>query len=428
MAVDTFGTALRQLRSARGLSLADLGALVNYSRQYIWDLERNRRQPHPELAATLDAALAAGGRLVEAAARHLDENIDGPWTIQAANDVIAHVTESALMDRRGFLVLSGGTLTGMALEWSATNAGHPVVEANGWVTPDAIGHLQARLTDLWHLDDLIGGGNILDTGVADLRLVERLIRHGRYSTAVRAQLYGLAAALARFCGWAAFDAGREAAAQRFWHAALRSSAAAGDTDQGVYVISNLALQAIYAGDGQTSVALLDVARRRVDPTARTVLAMLDCWAVRGHALQGDTRTAAALLNRADDMWANRRAGDDPSWVYWMPRPSTTAEAGSALLGIGDLAAAERSLTAGLADLDADSARDRNLYLVRLAEVRLRGGSLDEAADTARTAIDTAADIDSARVTARMDHLLNLMPAAEPVTADLHEYRREAVAG
>lgn len=159
----------------------------------------------------------------------------------------------------------------------------------------------------------------------------------------------MAASLARFCGWAAFDAGLEAAAQRFWHAGLRAAAAAGDVDQGIYVLSNLALQAAYAGDGTTTLALLEIARRRVDPAARTVLAMLDCWAVRGHALAGEAKTAAALLNRADDLWSQRRPGDDPDWVYWMPRPSMTAEAGTALLGMFGASSAAAARRARMGD-------------------------------------------------------------------------------
>jgi hypothetical protein len=107
----------------------------------------------------------------------------------------------------------------------------------------------------------------------------------------------------------------------------------------------------------------------------------------------------------------------------MPQPSLTAEAGTALLEIGDLAAAERSLTAGLATLDRDAARDRNLYLSRLAEVQLRGGRLDEAAVTARAAIDAGDGIDSARVRQRVDALLDQLPAADPVTVELRDYRR-----
>ncbi|MFC7484412.1 hypothetical protein ACFQX7_36375 [Luedemannella flava] len=229
--------------------------------------------------------------------------------------------------------------------------------------------------------------------------------------------------LARFCGFAAFDAGQDAAAQRFWHAGLRAAAVAGDVDQGVYVLSNLALQAAYAGDGGTTVALLDAARSRVDPAAHTVLAMLNCWAVRGHAVNGDGRAASALLNEADDQWSRRRAEDDPGWVYWMPQPSLTAEAGTALLEIGDLAAAERCLTAGLSTLDASSARERNLYLVRLAEAQLRSGRLDEAVATAHEAIDATNGVDSVRVSRRMDHLLDEFPATEHVTATLRDHRR-----
>jgi hypothetical protein len=106
----------------------------------------------------------------------------------------------------------------------------------------------------------------------------------------------------------------------------------------------------------------------------------------------------------------------------MPQPSLTIEAGTALLHIGDLTAAERCLSAGLATLDGDSARDRNLCLVRLAETRLRAGRPDEAAATARQAIDAAAGIDSARVQHGVQNLLDELPAGEPVTTELRNYR------
>lgn len=423
----TFRHALRQARLARALTQDQLGRLAFVTGGYISDLERGKRQPHPDLARILDSALSADGHLVELAARGSAEPTDGPWTAQAAQDVLSGVVDAALMDRRGFLILSGTAATGLALDWSAAAPGPLTVADNGWVTAEALDHLDTRIEELWRLDDVIGGGGCLDAGVADLRLVERLIRRGRYSRQVGQRLYSTAAALARFCGFAAFDAGREAAAQRFWHAGLRLAAAAGDVGQGVYVLSNLALQAAYADDGPGAVNLLDVARRRVDPASRTVLSMLDCWTARGYALAGDDRAAAMLLNRADDLWAGRHAEDDPRWVYWMPQPTLTAEAGTALMDVGDLVAAERSLTAGLTTLDANSARERNLYLVRLAEVRMRGGRLDEAVGTAQAAVDAAAHIDSARVRTRMTALLDRMPTDEPVVAALREYHRERIA-
>jgi tetratricopeptide (TPR) repeat protein len=351
-----------------------------------------------------------------------DEPTGGAWTPASAATVLDRVVSSAAMDRRGFLLLSGTAATNLAMLWNGAPPAPAGGAGPGRVTPEVLGHLDSRLAALWRLDDLLGGGAVLDAGIADLRLVARLIRHGSYGETTGLRLWSLAAGIARFCGWAAFDAGREAAAQRFWHCGLRAAAAGGDVDQGVYVLSNLALQAAYSGDGAAAIGLLDVARRRVDPAARTVLAMLDCWAVRGHAVAGNAKAVSALLNQADDMWDQRAPEDDPGWVYWMPQPSLTAEAGTSLLSIGDLAAAERCLTAGLATLDGDSARDRNLYLVRLAETQLRAGRLDEAAATTREAIDAAAGIDSIRVQHRVEDLLDELPAAEPVTAELRDYR------
>jgi hypothetical protein len=429
---------LTAVRAQRGWTLTDVAATVQRRsglnmacrREKVWRWEHAAATPElvaqyalaDELDIDHDQVVTHPwpGWLLLAGA---EEPFDAPWSPQAAHDALTRVIESALMDRRGFLILSGAAVTGLALTWSDAEPGQLPAVAKGRVTPEAVDHLQTRVEELWRLDDVLGGGSCLDAGVADLRLVERLIRHGHYSPAIGRRLWSLAAALARFCGWAAFDAGQLAAAQRFWHSGLRAAATAGDSDQGVYVLSNLALQSAYTGDGKTTVELLEVARRHVDPAARTVLAMLDTWTVRGLALAGESNAAAATLNHADDLWDIRIPGDDPDWVYWMPQPSLTAEAGTALLGIGDLVAAERSLTAGLATLDGDSARDRNLYLVRLAEVQLQGHRLDEAADTTRQVLDAGAEIDSARVHARIADLLDQFPAGEPLTTELRDYRR-----
>ncbi|MEU4241038.1 helix-turn-helix transcriptional regulator [Actinoplanes sp. NPDC026619] len=420
----TFRQALRSLRSSRELSQQQLGRLVNYSGAYISDLELGRKPIHAELAAALDAALGAGGSLLAAAERNIAEPLDQPWTKEIASTALSGVAESALMDRRNFLVLTSTTAANLANAWHDAPIEPLAVNGGGRVTQEVVDRLQARVQELWHLDDLIGGGGCLDTAVSDLRLTNRLINRGRYSEPVGKRLFSLAAALARFCGFVAFDAGRGAAAQRFWHAGLRAAAAAGDTDQGIYILSNLALQAIYEGDGQTAVQMLDVAKDRVDPSAKTVLSMLDCWAVRAHSVSGDKRAAAHVLNRADDLWARRHMADDPSWVYWMPQPSLTAEAGTALMEIGDLPAAERSLIAGMATLDEGSAREKSLYLTRIAEVQLLDSRLDEAIVTAHGAIDAADGVDSARVRAQLGRLIDRLPANEPAVAELLIHRSE----
>lgn len=61
----TFGQVLRLLRADQRKSLAELSADSNVSRSYLGNLEHDRSMPGPEIAAAIDAALGADGRLVE---------------------------------------------------------------------------------------------------------------------------------------------------------------------------------------------------------------------------------------------------------------------------------------------------------------------------------------------------------------------------
>jgi transcriptional regulator with XRE-family HTH domain len=60
-----FPRLLRDLRHDRGLSLRELSTRVHHSHSYLWDIETGRRQPTPDIAQTLDDALAADGILAE---------------------------------------------------------------------------------------------------------------------------------------------------------------------------------------------------------------------------------------------------------------------------------------------------------------------------------------------------------------------------
>lgn len=61
--VDTFGEALRQKRSERGLSLRGLSELVGFSHVYIHEVERGSKRASVEFAERCDRVLRAGGRL-----------------------------------------------------------------------------------------------------------------------------------------------------------------------------------------------------------------------------------------------------------------------------------------------------------------------------------------------------------------------------
>ncbi len=355
----------------------------------------------------------------------IDESIEDPWTGMHARTVLDSVVKSGAMDRRAFLGTTSAALLNMTRLWLGATPADLTGLGRGTVTMPAVDHLRRRVQELWHLDDALGGGGCFDAGVADLRLVNTLISTRRYDAEVGRHLFQIAAALARFCGWTAFDAGRMGSAQRFWHSGTRLAAAAGDVDSGVYGQSNVALALSYHGDGRTALNILGDARSRVPPHQKVMLSMLDAWAARAHAVAGQPTEAAAALNRADRLWESRIDGDDPDCVYWMPLPSTTAEAGTALLDSGDLAAAERNLQAGLTGRVGASPRDIALYQARLAELRVRAGRLDEGVDTAHVAIDLTAGVDSARVRGRVNAVVDLIAKTEPARRELVDHRAEA---
>jgi transcriptional regulator with XRE-family HTH domain len=58
-----FGTALARLMTARGLGVRELARMVPCNPGHISNLRSGKARPSPELAATLDERLEAGGTL-----------------------------------------------------------------------------------------------------------------------------------------------------------------------------------------------------------------------------------------------------------------------------------------------------------------------------------------------------------------------------
>lgn len=431
---------LTALRKRRGWSLADLAAICSIGNdgkmaRHRYKALRWERGVTPEMASQY--AIAARVGLPRSTvddhpwpewlllADPTDESTEDPWTGSHARAVLDSVVQSGAMDRRTFIGTTSAVLVSMTGSWLGATPADLAATGRGAVTMTAVEHLRRRVEELWRLDDALGGGGCFDAGVADLKLVNTLISTRRYDAEVGRELFQIAGALGRFCGWTAFDAGRLGSAKRFWVAGARCSAAAGDTDSGVYGQTNIALALSYAGDGAAALNILNLVRTRVPSHQRVMLSMIDTWSARAHAVTGDKAAAVAALHRADTLWDRRVPGDDPACVYWMPEPSTTAEAGTALLDAGDYRAAERNLLAGLHGREGASPRDIALYQARLAEVRARTGRLDEAVATAHEAIDLAAGIDSDRVRSRVNAVLELVPDTEPVHRELVEHRTEA---
>ncbi|MFB8120670.1 transcriptional regulator [Streptomyces sp. NPDC055962] len=396
----TYATALQQ----HAPTLGHGGMAWQRAKIHRWE-----RGVEPELAAQIVMADFHGVPQAQVLARGWPgwlllalpgPDVQAPFTPEATllalDDLAADPT---LATNAGTPLLPSEVLNDLTTRWT-THVQQSIEKGytGAYIGVEVADALHARLAALWHLDDSMGGAPCTTTARADLRMVTRLLRHARHSPQLTTDLHYLASEYARFIGWAEFDAGNQAKAQRGWHAALRASAEVNDPAHSAYLLSNLALTAIYENDASRAISLLttarDIAGTRTTPL---VAAMVDTWRVRAAAAKGDAKSAARLLLQAEAEFERARPSDeDPPWAYWMCRPSHMAETGRAFLDLNDAVTAEALLTEGVQALPAEAVRDRVLYLTWITTAQARQHALDAAVTTASTALDLTPLVDSGR--------------------------------
>ena len=302
-------------------------------------------------------------------------------------------------------VLRGARLTGLAHEWllaepEALDAG---VSTGGMIDHRLLDRFEALVHELSIVDDHLGGGQVLALVHPEVRFAVSLMRQGSFGPASRRRLYRLIGELARLAGWAAYDDGRHALAQRYYQTALAAAHVAGDRLLSVYVLSLMAFQASDLEQYREALLLLDSARLGGRSTITPgVHAMLDSWEARAHSIVGDRDSFRRALGNASEHFGNRRLEDDPSWLYWFCQPEHLAEMcrGHSLVGDHQQGIAYLSDRMGATDdQEPESERDLVLYHAYAAEAFLGLGDLDAVATEGHQALDLLGqDIASSRAT------------------------------
>lgn len=343
--------------------------------------------------------------------------LDSPWTLAGTVAAVAAAARGGSMqDRRGFLIASGATLSGLATSWSlalaepaeaSSTVPAAAVPAKTRLTPALLDTLEQRLDDLRRLDDVLGGARLRQTAVAEYDLLEGLAKQTGQHGPLEHRLLSLLAESARMCGWLQFDSGHHARAQRFYVTALRASASAGDHQVGANTLAFMAIQVYSEGTPQDAVGLVrtaqDATMRRTTPRVKS---MLHARAARALSKTGDRTACWRELDAARTEYARGPHDDDPSWSYWLNPGEIEMLAGSSAL---DLDEPRRALThfeqARRVQYAADGyARDHVLYLTRTARAHLQLGDLDSACAAATDAFTQNATLNSSRPTDALDDL------------------------
>jgi len=151
-AASRFAEELRRLRRERGLTYRELADLATQGKSYIWELEKGTKPPNAAVAANLDKALNAGGRLTAAFCPAAGDDVEAELE---ATELTRRVTASDVSD--GTLDRLERAADTMAMKYATTRPDELLPRARRHL--DYVGSLvEARKTLAQHKRLLVVGG------------------------------------------------------------------------------------------------------------------------------------------------------------------------------------------------------------------------------------------------------------------------------
>ncbi|MEV0534597.1 hypothetical protein [Kitasatospora sp. NPDC050463] len=350
--------------------------------------------------------------------------LSDPWTADTAQTALREAAADAGPVRLTDL------FRGADLDQAAARLATPPPPVGGGegalrIDPALLGELRLSYRSKLRLERACGGGLVLGPARAELAMVAKLLELGGYDEELGRALYGTASRLARLAGWAAYDLGHEAAAQRAFVAALRAAHLSGDPRLGVGVVGCLVVLATQGGGGRgldavtVLAGVLEAAGDALGPVDRAL--QLGRMA-RAYGRRGEPEETAAAAGRAfaelggafggsggalgesggafggsGGAFAGPGGGAAAGPDVAEARADLAGMVGEGYLHLGDHRSAQALLADAVAGLGPGRARARALLMVRLADSQRRTGRLREAADTADRARALAAGMQSERV-------------------------------
>jgi hypothetical protein len=353
--------------------------------------------------------------------------VDPPWTVAGALRVLQQL--GGPVDRRDFLTITGGALTGLASQWGSALASAPLptapAQADGRLTPEVLDRLDHRLAELRRLDDALGGRDLCQLAVAEFRYLSHLADHAVYDNATGERLFGLITDAAGLCGWLHYDAARHDAAQYYYVAALRSSAIANDPLIGAHILGRMSELANIAGNHQDAINMLEAAEQQTrhvaTARAKARIANGKAWA---NAQAGYSYACGKALNDAE-RWLEKAGPDtdEPDWLYYVNEAELAYTAGQCWVELRKPKKARPLIDNALASIEPDYVRDTALFHMRSAEAHLHANDLELACDDLRSAADLARRTGSIRTVEliRSTRLTMSAHANEPRVQDLDRH-------
>jgi transcriptional regulator with XRE-family HTH domain len=344
---DTFAVELRRLRGQRGLSYRQLAALSAVSSSQISDLEKCQRRPTPEIAAALDLALDARGRLSAMLRTPAPDDIEGEYeALELAQRAAASDVSDTTLNRLDAIADK------MAMSYATT----PPAE----LLPKVRRHLQ-------YVDQLLAGRKTLQQH-------RRLLVAGGWLSLLRATVH--------------IDLQQRAAAAAQLETASELAEQAGHAEIAAWCLETDAWDHLTRGHHRRAVELSQHAQA-IAPANGSAIVQATAQEGRAWARLGDQAAMRDALGRVEQMAGHRPMPAHPEHHYQYDPGKMHAYTATTLAWAGD-PAAERVAREVLIELEAEGARPRRIASARLdLGLALLSGENrrpDEAAAEARAAI------------------------------------------
>lgn len=353
-----------------------------------------------------------------------------PWTADGSLLALNQAAGAAVLDRRGFLTLGPGVLATVAASWVSHETPRlTAVIRGGKVDESLVRCFEKRLPGLRQMHNVLGGGSVRGVVDAELQLVKDILAQRSYTQALGARLYGVAAELGLTAGWSSFDAGHHAAAERYFHAALRASHTAGDRAVGANILKCMSLQLVDLRRLDEALALATAARHGAAGAAPRVVAMLSARQARMHAVLGEAAECEHLLVIADNAMSRADDHDAPLWSAYFDQAEYCAQVAACYLLLQRHQATDAWLRQSLELQDPERSVDRATYLMWRAETVLNLGDVDHACTLVGEAVPSIATARSARNRKRLNDLRHRLTEHSqlPAVAALDETIRTLIA-
>ncbi|MFF3855733.1 transcriptional regulator [Micromonospora sp. NPDC002575] len=320
------------------------------------------------------------------------------WTQPGGLQSLVNALEYAHVDRRAFMKITGIPLAGIAEAWLTIEPQELVaVLRGGQVTTDLVERMEEGLPRLRYLEATRGGDRARTLIHAELGMVVDVLDRSAYTTAVGRRLYALAAELGRMAGWASFDAGLHAAAQRYWLSALHAAHAADDRLLGANILKSMSLQCYDFDRPREALELARSAHEGARGATPRAAAMLALREARAHAAIGDATACERLLKEADAEFDRVASTDaEPAFLGYFDESEFNAQVGTCYLDLGRPREADVYLSRTLRLVPTTKVRDRATYVIRRASAQAQLGDADHAASLLAEAIPLIREAPSER--------------------------------